>query len=485
MVKRKRICQILSKAKADICFIQETKIRKMEEGIINSIWGKELCEWSALDSEGQSGGLVTIWKKGVIRSEFSFKAKGLLGINASWEGINCYFLNVYSSCEIAEKRILWNQLIEWKNKFPKGEWIIGGDFNAIKVGSERIGRLRTNRVEMEEFSRVIELLEVIDLPVVGNKFTWINSNGKAKSRINRILLSDGIIDKWKIVAQVTGNRDISDHRLVWIKACNKNWGAKPFKVFNCWYEHPEFENFVREVWNSQQVTGTSAFVLKEKIKRLRERLCWWNLNVFGWLDLRIEEDVEELNKLEEELVVSTIQGEDSNHIRKDLQTNIWKNLHYKESVLKQKARVRWIKEGDNNSKYFHSCLKSRSRRNNIVSLQTAQGTLEGVEDIKAEDFHNRASLPRALSASFIALIPKVEHPQGLEEFRPICLIGCIYKIVSKLLAARLRVVIGKLVSNSQTAFVPGRQILDGVLVANEIIDLAKRTSDIVESTSQM
>lgn len=61
-----------------------------------------------------------------------------------------------------------------------------------------------------------------------------------------------------------------------------------------------------------------------------------------------------------------------------------------------------------------------------------------------QDFHEKATLPSAMLASFIALIPKVEHHQGLEEFRPICLIGCIYKIISKVLVRRLRKVIGKL-----------------------------------------
>src|SRR3954470_2091846 len=84
-------------------------------------------------------------------------------------------------------------------------------------------------------------------------------------------------------------------------------------------------------------------------------------------------------------------------------------------------------------------------------------------------------MTRAMTASFIALIPKIDNPQGFDDFRPICLIGCILKIISKLLAARLSRVIGKLISKSQTAFVPNRQILDGVVVANEIIDLAKRT----------
>lgn len=73
---------------------------------------------------------------------------------------------------------------------------------------------------MEEFTNFIELVEVVDLLVLGNKFTWINSNCKANSRIDRILLSEGIINLWKILAPVTGNRDILDHRPVWVKASN-------------------------------------------------------------------------------------------------------------------------------------------------------------------------------------------------------------------------------------------------------------------------
>ncbi|MCH87539.1 LINE-1 reverse transcriptase like, partial [Trifolium medium] len=94
-----------------------------------------------------------------------------------------------------------------------------------------------------------------------------------------------------------------------------------------------------------------------------------------------------------------------------------------------------------------------------------------------QEFHDNACLPKALTASFLTPIPKKDHPQDLFDYRPICLIGSLYKILSKLLANRLKRVLEKLISNCQSAFLPQRQIFYGVVVLNEIIDLAKRRKD--------
>jgi hypothetical protein len=53
-------------------------------------------------------------------------------------------------------------------------------------------------------------------------------------------------------------------------------------------------------------------------------------------------------------------------------------------------------------------------------------------------------------------------------------VGSFYKVLAKLLAKRLRGVIGTVISDTQSAFVKGRQILDGILVANEVVDEAKK-----------
>ncbi|GKG25585.1 hypothetical protein Tco_0398731, partial [Tanacetum coccineum] len=60
------------------------------------------------------------------------------------------------------------------------------------------------------------------------------------------------------------------------------------------------------------------------------------------------------------------------------------------------------------------------------------------------------------NSSFIALIPKALEPKVVGDYRPISLIGSIYKVVTKILASRLSTVISCLVSDVQTAFLPNR-----------------------------
>ena len=88
------------------------------------------------------------------------------------------------------------------------------------------------------------------------------------------------------------------------------------------------------------------------------------------------------------------------------------------------------------------------------------------------EFHRIGKLSKGINTAFIALIPKVDSPQKLNNFRPISLVGSLYKILAKLLVNRLWGIIGFVVSESRSTFVKNRQILDGILIANEVVDEA-------------
>jgi len=91
-----------------------------------------------------------------------------------------------------------------------------------------------------------------------------------------------------------------------------------------------------------------------------------------------------------------------------------------------------------------------------------------------KDFTSKNQWPRGTNASFLCLVPKVENPQQLGEFRPISLVGCLYKIISKALSLRLKKVINRVIDIRQLSFLEGRGLLDGVLVANEVLEEYKR-----------
>nr|GEY43236.1 RNA-directed DNA polymerase, eukaryota, reverse transcriptase zinc-binding domain protein [Tanacetum cinerariifolium] len=91
-----------------------------------------------------------------------------------------------------------------------------------------------------------------------------------------------------------------------------------------------------------------------------------------------------------------------------------------------------------------------------------------------EYFFETDLFSKVCNSSFVALIPKVADAKFVNDFRPISLIGSVYKAVMKILANRLALVIADLVFDTQSAFIANRQILDGPFILNEILHWCKR-----------
>ena len=92
------------------------------------------------------------------------------------------------------------------------------------------------------------------------------------------------------------------------------------------------------------------------------------------------------------------------------------------------------------------------------------------------EFWRSGKLPKGSNVAFITLIAKTVNPKGFQDFRPISMVGSIYKIIAKLLSLRLKQVMGDLVGVNQSSFIEGRQILDGELIAGELFDSCKRNN---------
>ena len=80
---------------------------------------------------------------------------------------------------------------------------------------------------------------------------------------------------------------------------------------------------------------------------------------------------------------------------------------------------------------------------------------------------NSGSLLKSINHTFITLIPKVKNPEKVSEFRPISLCNVIYKIVSKVIANRLKPFLNSIISETQSAFTAGRLITGNILIAFE------------------
>lgn len=162
-------------------------------------------------------------------------------------------------------------------------WCVAGDFNAITHVDERRGVSLTGYGgnEMEEFNMFIDNLDVLDIPLNGRIFTLYRPNSQSMSRLDRFLVSQDWVLSLPNCTQLVMDRDFSDHCPILLRDVVHNWGPKPYRVLNCWFQNPSFRKLVEDSCSNLQVHDRDAFVFKEKLKLLKVVLKKWNVEVFG------------------------------------------------------------------------------------------------------------------------------------------------------------------------------------------------------------
>jgi hypothetical protein len=548
--KRLRVRRLLSQWKVDIVCLQETKLESITPDLVQSLRRCPYVEWSHVASVGASDGILLMWDRRVVTKVDVCQGNFVVACSFRnvGDGLEWAFAGVYGPNRDSHRRHLWEELAGvmclWK--VP---WCIGGDFNVTLYQNERSGGVRRRRV-VAAFADFIVEMGLMDLPLSGEVSTW--SNTLTWSRLDRFLVSPEWEFSYPGLLQKKLLRVCSDHApILLLRGCSQN-GKSSFKFENMWLKEEGFVDKVSSWWSSFSFTGSPSFILAKKPRALKGEIKRWNQEVFGNVRARNKAWAEKLELLDRSEEVRRLSEEEKER-RRLLASDLEASLLQEEISWRQKSRVKWLKEGDKCTKFFHQVANANRRNNSIESLlvngysisdpasigehvvsyydslfseplswkprldnlefdslngeeassleepfeeREVREVIKGMDRDKAsgpdrfsmaffqdcwevvkgdfmavfEEFHARGKFVKSINSTFTSLIPKTQGAKEIKDFRPISLVGGVYKIISKVLANRMRRIMDKIISKPQNAFVKGRQILDSILIANKCLD---------------
>ncbi|XP_048498217.1 uncharacterized protein LOC109134680 [Beta vulgaris subsp. vulgaris] len=268
-------------------------------------------------------------------------------------------------------------------------------------------------------------------------------------------------------------------------------GKKPFRFFKMWQTHPQYMDIITQAWQQTQ-SGTKMFLLVKKLKAVKGELKKLNRERFGDIAAQDAKAYLAFQVLQDALHADP-SNEDIANREREAQTEYLSAHKTYMQFLAQKAKSEWLKEGDENTSFFHQAIKQRHIQNSIFHKRHAwkltriklkqsvvdngpllddvmKGQLNATytkEEIKAAmwaidggkapgpngfgssffkgaweivgdevynavlDFLNTGKLLKEINATGITLIPKGKCAESVKDFRPISCCNAIYKCISK------------------------------------------------------
>ncbi|XP_060183220.1 uncharacterized protein LOC132613188 [Lycium barbarum] len=286
-----------------------------------------------------------------------------LKMNLMGNGQEFFITTVYAKCDEKEREELWDSLTLMipDNSNP---WLVGGDFNVILLEQEKQGRLPVTVQETMDFVQCIQSCGLIDMGFTGSRFTWWNGRtqeGCIFKRLDRILCNQDFLNV-KPNSQVHHLiRKGSDHAPLHL-----NW-------------HADFE-------------GNPFFTYHHKLKKLKKALSQWSKDTCGDIFQQIStlEDTIKIKELQFELAPTLTNREE---LHKE-QAELCRFLYLEEEYWKQKAGMKWFKDGDRSTKFFHSYVIGKRKKLAVQRIQNQNGDwLTSIEDMGNEANHRLEQLP--------------------------------------------------------------------------------------------
>nr|GEV49138.1 putative RNA-directed DNA polymerase, eukaryota, reverse transcriptase zinc-binding domain protein [Tanacetum cinerariifolium] len=455
-VERRRICNICNINKVAFLGIQETRLSKIDILMVKQLWGNMSFDFATSSAMGLSGGIMSIWDPLVFSCYKMSSYQNVLIVHGKWllDRFKVTMMNVYASQDIGQKRLLWTFI---------SEYMSSNDGLLIELGFWKFQW--------------------------GYAFTRLSLDGKKMSKLDRFFISEGVSVVCPDLSANVLNNVVSDHRPILLKQEAMDYGPRVFRFFNSWLDEKDFEHVVVSSWNGDdQMARSNLYSLDSKdIKDLAQKAkIKWSIE--GDENSRYFYEI--INSKRRYLAIRGIKREgtwvfDPSQVKVVFLNHFRGKFSRMENVTISKRNTRFKSLSEEQSIMLIGPISMHELKDAVWSCgnDKAPGpdgfTFSLVktywEILKTDilefvsEFFVTGFIPTGCNSSFITLIPKVINPMGVSDYRPISLIGIQYKIIAKVLALRLAKVVDSIVSLEQTAFVKGRQILDGPMLVNEVL----------------
>jgi len=199
-----------------------------------------------------------MWRKICFLLSNAFNGNNYSILEGEWrigDALKVTLVNMYNSGSLLDRKVVWDEVREWRRVTNSKAWCVVGDFNSIR----RVGERRNvcmdgdHRREMRRFNDFIDGSKLFDITTKRRKYTWYKPNSLIKSRIERILVSKEWLDKWSDSRYRVTDRLLSNHCALILDTTMIDWGSKPFICLDIWHKDNKFKYFIRKKWECKEV----------------------------------------------------------------------------------------------------------------------------------------------------------------------------------------------------------------------------------------
>lgn len=306
----------------------------------------------------------------------------------------CILTMIYAYNDGILRRQLWDNLSIFQQRYTDSDmppWCLMGDFNTFLHPFETNGNMPRRRTYIEDFRNCITSLGLADLRYQGPVFTWWDGNlsNPVTRKLDRILVNDSWLASFDLSLAHFLPRGLSDHNHAGVSlGIARDFIHKPFQLFRHVMDCDSFLDVVNQAWNSP-VTGSPWYILSTKLKSVKSALKVLN-SEGGNLHCKVAQARTDLLNFQASL--PDLPPPSQRSVEANLCLQLQNALCTEEKFLCQKSRIRWLKHGDNNNKFFFNSCKSRWNSNKILSLSDDMGAVHvGHSNISnvAIDFYKR------------------------------------------------------------------------------------------------